>query len=213
MGEGSKRADEPDVQESVDSFRRAGSAVSDGLTDLYDAGQAWVNRRHSFVQFAIGILVWFGANWTYNRVSPPLVRFTVSLIERASSEFSVAFVSVVLESSPVLASVQILTALIAIVVAQNRAQTRKLKDIEDKLTTVTTRPAEATDGGTPKRRPTAAWALGLAIAGGALGFSFGPGGVLAGIYFGLLVGGKLDRRVHERDPQTADPNAGFRTEQ
>lgn len=206
MGEDASRDDDSGVRESVDSFRRAGSAMSNGLGGLYDEGQAWLNRRHSLVQFAIGIFVWFGANWTYNRITPPIIRIAVVLTERVPSRLPIAIIFDVLESSPVLASVQILTALIAIVVAQNRTQTQKLKEIEGEVTNMTNRPTEATDGGTPERRPTAAWAIGLAIAGGSLGFSFGPGGVLAGIYFGLLVGGKLDRRTYERDAPTHDLN-------
>lgn len=205
MGEDSE-PDDAGVRESVDSFRQAGSAMSDGLRGIYDESQAWVNRRHLLVQFAIGILVWFVANWTYNRITPPIVTATVALTERMSSAFPTDFLFGIPDTSPVLASVQILTALLAIVVAQNRMQTQKLKEIEVKVTTMTTSRPETTDGGTPERRPTVAWAVGLAIAGGSIGFSFGPGGVLAGIYFGLLVGGKIDRRGYDRDSPSTNLN-------
>jgi hypothetical protein len=45
--------DDPEVRESVDSFRRAGSAVSDGLGTLYewslgtDFGTSSRDRRHA----------------------------------------------------------------------------------------------------------------------------------------------------------------------
>lgn len=60
---------EAGVHQSVDSFRRVGSAVGDGISGLYYGCQAWVNRRRSLVQFAIGMTIWFGANWTYNRIA------------------------------------------------------------------------------------------------------------------------------------------------
>jgi hypothetical protein len=103
--------------------------------------------------------------------------------------------------------VQILTSLLALVIAQNRPQTRKLKDVEDKLTNMSKGSKEIADGGTRELPPTGSRAVFGTIAGGALGITFGPGGLLAGMLLGFVMGDRRDIRAYERDRHTSDLNA------
>lgn len=99
-----------------------------------------------------------------------------------------------------------------IVVTQNRTQTQKLNTLESKLTTVSSEPAEVTDGGTPVERGPSEWTACGVICGAIVGSWFGPGGVLAGVYLGFWLGGKVDRRTDRHDPLTTDLNPDSRTE-
>lgn len=206
-------SDGPRVRRSVDSFRRAGSAASEGFGMLYEWSRAWFECRHSSIRFSIVVAVWFGGNWMYNRVAPTIVEITLALLRRISSELVLAPIFDALENRPVLASAQILLALLAFIVAQNRKHTRKLKNVEDKLTIMVDKPTRGSDGGTRELPPTGPRAIGGAIAGGAIGVSFGPGGLLAGILLGFIMGDKRDIRAYERDPHTPDLNARSQTEQ
>lgn len=210
---GRDQRDDPDVQESVDAFRRAGTAASNGFRTLYEWSYVWIERRHSLVQFAIGFVVWFGGNWTYNRIAPTLIEITLASLRRMSSGFATSSAFGVLRNRPVLASVQVVMVLLVALIVQNRAQTRKLKSVESKMTTMSNPPTRSTDGGTRERPPTGPRGIGGAVIGAIVGTWFGPGGVLAGIYLGFWIGVKLDYRAHERDPLTPDLNRETRTEQ
>ncbi|WP_135825490.1 hypothetical protein [Halorussus ruber] len=205
--------DDLDVRASVDSFRRAGVAASDGLGRLYEAGRMWLGRRHSLVRFVAATAIWFVGNWTYNRIASPIIGTATKILGQISSELAVTPAVAFLEGNPIFASLQLLVILIAVVVAQNRRHTQKLKDSEDKLTNMTNGSEEITDGGSRKLPPTGPRAIGGLIAGGAIGLSFGPGGVLAGMFLGFAWGDKLDIRAYERNPNTPELNRESNTEQ
>lgn len=160
----------------------------------------WLGRRHSLVQFVAAAIVWFVGNWAYNRIASPAVRFVTAVADRISLGFTVAPVVTFIEGNPGLVFAQVLTVFIAVVVAQNRIQTRNLTGIEDKLTIMTREPRRAADGGSRKLPPTGGRAIGGAIAGGAIGITFGPGGLLAGVLLGFAIGDRRDVRAYERDP-------------
>jgi hypothetical protein len=86
MSEDAGRSDEPYVRESVDSFRRAGMATGDGFRELYGWGRSWFERRHSSVRSAIVVAVWFGENWTYNRVASHIIEVTLLLLRQVTSK-------------------------------------------------------------------------------------------------------------------------------
>lgn len=200
------------IETAVDSFRKAGTAVRDGFKALYVYNRVWLGRRHSLVQFTVASAMWFVGNWTYNRIAPPIIQLITTVADRASSEFAVAPVVALLEGNSVLVFVQFLTVLIAVVVAQNRRHTQKLKKVEDTLTSMSKRPAEVTDGGDKTLPPTGPRAIGGAIAGGAIGISFGPGGLLAGVFLGFAIGDKRDIRAYERDSRSPDLNVESKAE-
>src|SRR6056297_1507977 len=116
--------DDPELEASVDSFRRAGVAETEGCRTAYAWSRAWIDRRHWLVQVGVVSVMWFAGNWTYNRIAPPILRVGTELLDRLSPEFAVTPVVTFFEGTPVLASVQILMALIAVVVGQNRMQTQ-----------------------------------------------------------------------------------------
>lgn len=212
MGDDGDRTDLP-VRASVASFRRAGNAASDGFRALRKGIRTWVERRHSVVQFGFATTFWFAGNWAYNRIALRILALIEEVVERVFFGSATASLVAFLEGNLVLLSVQFLTVLIAIVVGQNRIQTQKLKDIEVKMTTMTKENVEATDGGTRELPPIGGRAIGGTIAGGAIGLSFGPGGVLAGMFLGFAWGDKLDIRAYERDPHTPDLNRESKAEQ
>lgn len=207
--DGDTEPDDPEVRESVDSFRRAGSAVGDGLGTLYEGSRMWLGRRHWVVRFVTASAIWFGGNWTYNRIAPTVIEGVLASLRRLSG-FEIAPLFGAFENRPLLVSAQVLMVLLAVVVAQNRIQTRKLKDIKHKLATMTNDPTEVTDGGPRELPPTGGRAIGGAIAGGAIGLTFGPGGLLAGMFLGFAIGDRRDIRAYRRNPHT--PNADSRTE-
>lgn len=209
----SDQQDGPEVRELVDAFRRAGLAVSEGIRTLYEWSQAWVGRRHSLVQFAVVGTVWFAGNWTYNRVAPFIIDVTMGSIRLISSEIVVAPVLGVLQTHPVLISMQIALILIVVLIVQNQSHTRKLNTVESKLTTMTDSAAKRTDGGPHENPPNGPRGPGGAVIGAIVGSWFGPGGVLAGIYLGFWLGVKLDYRAAKRDPLTPDPNAELQAKQ
>lgn len=200
------------VRASLDSFRRAGTAVSNGFRVFHKGTRAWVERRHSAIQFGFATAFWFAGNWVYNRTAPTVTRLALLAAERVFSGIEAVSIVSLIESNLVLASVQFLSALIAVVVGQNRIQTRRLKNVESILTTMTDGRSEATDGGARELPPVGGRALGGMIAGGAIGLSFGPGGVLAGMFLGFAWGDKLDIRAYERDPHTPDLNPESKAE-
>lgn len=194
----------PRVRESVDAFRRAVMATSDGFRTLYEWSQAWVSRRHSLVQFAVVGTVWFAGNWTYNRIAPQIIEVTTASVRLLSSADVVAPAFGVLQTRPVLASIQAVLILLVVLVVQNRAQTQKLNSVETKVVTMTNSTGKRADGGSRESTPTGPRGPGGAVIGAIIGSWFGPGGILAGIYLGFWIGVKLDYRAHERDPLTPD---------
>ncbi|MFC7081082.1 hypothetical protein [Halorussus caseinilyticus] len=74
---------------------------------------------------------------------------------------------------------------------------------------MTNEPAGVTDGGASELPPTG----GRAIAGGAIGVTFGPGGLLAGILLGFTIGDRRDIRTYERSSHTPDPSDESKADQ
>ena len=216
MTDGDEQTD-PKVRESVDAFRLAVTAVSDGFTTLLGWGRAWLDRRHPVVQFTAATIVWFGANWTYNRIAPEIIGVLQTLLRWVSFEFPVAPALNLLEERPVSVSVLVLPLLLVTVVVQNRVQTRKLKTIESKMTTMSDSMKKSADGGTRELPPIGPRATGGAvigaIVGAFVGIWFGPGSVLAGAFLGFTTGDKWDIRAYEESPLTPDLNTESSTEQ
>lgn len=210
MSEGTER-DDPGIGESVDSFRQAGSAASDGFQKLCGLGRAWFERRHFSVQFVISLVFWFSGNWAYNRIEPTIMSVLRDLLGRVYFEIAVAFPFSIFEERPVFASALVLLALLVTVVIQNRVQTRRLKTIESILTTMSDSTKASTDGGTRELPPTGPRAIGGAIIGAIIGailaIWFGPGSILAGAFLGFTTGDRWDIRAYERNPLTPDLNA------
>jgi hypothetical protein len=156
---------DPKTRKSVDSFRRAGTAVGDGIRTLYESSRVWLGRRHSVARFAVAAAVWFAGNWTHNRIAPSIVRIAKVAADRLSFAFAVGPVVTFFEGNSVLLLAQFLTVLVAAVVARNRIRTQKRTGIENNSTIMATTPRKATDGGSRKLPPTGGRAIGGAIAG------------------------------------------------
>lgn len=203
--------DDHDIRESVNAFRQAGSAVSDGFRILSEWGHNWVERRHLLVQFLLVGTVWFAGNWTYNRIAPPMIAAITTLANQFPSE--IGPVLSFLRGNPVFVSVQIVLLLVVVVATQNQMHTRRLNMIESKSTTMSSEPREVPDGGKSQRDIPSDWTICGVVCGAIIGSWFGPGGVLAGMYLGFWRGSKLDRRVYENDPLTPDLNQKAKPEQ
>ena len=95
---------------------------------------------------------------------------------------------------------QLIFALIAVVLGQTIIQTQKLNQLQSEVATMRESPA-MTDGGDSSegRGTSGGGAIGGAIAGGALGSSYGPGGTVAGILFGAILGDKFEESTMTND--------------
>lgn len=204
--------DDPDVRESVVAFRQAGVAVSDGLRTLYEWSQAWAGRRHTVIQFALATTVWFGGNWTYNRVAPFIIGGVMASIRLVSSSVVAPPMFRILQTRPVLVTVHLVLIFIVVLIVQNQGHTRKLNTMEAKLAIVTNSAAKRTDGGSREGPPNGPRAPGGAVIGAIVGSWFGPGGVLAGIYLGFWIGVKLDYRAQENNELAQKVNTEMRVE-
>lgn len=202
--------DDPAVRASADAFLPAATAASEGFKTLYVWARAWFRRRHSAVRSLVAVSIWFAGNWTYNRIAPTIFETFRSLLRRVSVDGAVAPAFGTLAERPTVASVPVLLVLLVIVVVQNRAQTRKLKSIESKVTTMSESPKTSPNGGTRGLPPTGPRAIGGAIVGAivgaVVGIWLGPGSVPAGMFLGFTIGDRWDIRAYERDPLTPDLN-------
>lgn len=185
--------DDYDVDASIRSFRVAGSRVIEGFEHLYHGSKELIGDQHVVVQAATTVGLWFAGNWVYNRIAPPLV----DSVERAISAFRVESIVVpffaFLGGDFAVSTAQLLGISTGALLGQNRFQTRRLKRIETNVIAMRESDATATDGGSPETEPVGGGGLGGAIAGGSIGLSFGPGGVLAGAYLGYVLGERLTR--------------------
>lgn len=180
-----------DIDESIRSFRRAGAKVIEGVIHLYRGGRDHVSDQHAVVQGAITVGLWFAGNWVYNRTAPLIIELSGHAISNVPTESLLALVSGFLGGNLALSTAQLLGVSTGALLGQNGFQTRKLKRIETKVTGMNETTPPATDGGRPESETVGGGGLGGAIAGGSIGISFGPGGVLAGVYLGYVLGERL----------------------
>lgn len=192
-------AEEYDVAESMRSFRRAVARVIDGLEHLYHGGKKRVADQHAVVQAVLTAGLWFAGNWVYNRIAPPIFDSLASAIASVPTEPMLALIVGLLSGDVVLSRTQLLGGSTGAILAQNQYQIRKLKNMEDSVIAMNGSEQTATDGGSADPELTGGVGIGGALAGASLGLSFGPGGVLAGIYLGYVVEVRLMRRAFSDD--------------
>lgn len=186
--------EEYDVSESLRSFRRAGSKATEGIGHLYHGGKEQLADQHVVVKGVITFGLWFTGNWVYTRIASSFVNVVVHLFSTVPTDSVLAILLGFLGGDAVLSTAHLLGISTGALLGQNRLQTRKLKDIESKLTTMGEKSPAATDGGSQDPEyVSGGGGLGGAIAGVSIGISFGPGGVLAGAYLGYVVGERLTR--------------------
>lgn len=191
---------EYDVDESIRSFRRAWWRVIEGLGHLYHGGKERIADQHAVVQVTLTVGLWFTGNWTYNRVAPPIFDSFASAISHVPIESMLELMVSLLSGDVVLSTTQLLGASTGAILVHNQFQTRRIKRIEDNVIAMNGGHPAATDGGSPGSERTVRGAgLGGALAGASIGLSFGPGGVLAGIYLGYVVEQRLMRRAFSDD--------------
>jgi len=183
--------EEYDFDESIRSFRRAATKVTEGLKHLYHGGKNQLADQHIVVQSAITVGLWFAGNWTYNRIAPQVVDSVAGLFSSVRPTSVLALTLELLGADFAFPATQLSGILLGMLVGQTRLQTRRLKRIETKVTDMGKAGETATDGGSPDPETIGGGGLGGAIAGGFAGASFGPGGVLAGAYLGYVLGERL----------------------
>lgn len=187
--------DEYDVDESIRSFRSAWSRVIEGLGHLYHGGKDRLADHHVAVQGALTAGVWFAGNWAYNRIAPPIIASVVGAISYVPTESMLALIVGLLSGAFVLSTTQLLGGSTGAILVHNHLQTRRLKRVEDNVIAMNGGYSTATDGGSPETEKIGEGvSFGGALAGASIGLSFGPGGVLAGIYLGYVVEKRLMRR-------------------
>lgn len=99
-----------------------------------------------------------------------------------------------------LSTTQLLGVSTGAILVHNQFQTQRVKRIGDNVIAMNGERSTATDGGSPESEQIGGAGLGGAIAGASIGLSFGPGGVLAGIYLGYVVEERLMRRAFSDSP-------------
>lgn len=188
-----------DVAESIRSFRRAVARVIDGLEHLYHGGKDRLADQHVVVQTVLTVGLWFAGNWVYNRIAPPIVDLVIRAISHVPTELMLALVVRLLSGNLVLSTTQLLGASTGAILVHNHFQTRRVKKIENNVIAMSCERSTATDGGRPESENIGGAGIGGALAGASIGLSFGPGGVLAGIYLGYVVEERLMRRQFPED--------------
>lgn len=188
-----------DVTESIRSFRRAWSRVTDGIDHLYHGGKNRLTNQHALVQVTLTAGFWFAGNWVYNRIAPPIFDSLASAASLVPTEPTLALIVGLLSGDVVLSTTQLLGGSTGAILVHNHFQTRRVKRIERDVIAMSKTCSTATDGGRPESKDVGGAGVGGALAGASIGFSFGPGGVLAGIYLGYVVEERLMRRAFPED--------------
>lgn len=191
--------EEYDIDESIRSFRRATSRVIEGLDHLYHGVKNRLADQHAVVQAALTVGLWFAGNWVYNRIAPPIFDSVTRAISHVPTELMLALVVRLLSGNLVLSTTQLLGASTGAILVHNHFQTRRVKRIENNVIAMSGERSTATDGGHPESGNVGGAGIGGALAGASIGLSFGPGGVLAGIYLGYVVEERLMRRKFPED--------------
>lgn len=187
-----------DLSESVDRFRGAGANLSEAIQHLYFGTKNEVKDLHPGFQAGIAVAMWFSGNWVYNRIKTPVLEVITTTADAIPSKSLMSPAFGLAEAIPIPIWVQLLGMLSGVIIAQNRIHTQKLKEIEDRLGTMSDGPPTATDGGTRETQKPSGPGVGGAIAGGFAGASFGPGGVLAGAFLGYLISeGMIDEEADD----------------
>lgn len=178
------------IDESVNSFRSAGSQITDGLEHLWYGLQTTIDDLSIYAKGIVFFGLWFGGNWVYNRISTPLIDATTELLTDVPLGFIIGPVFGLADASAIPYYIQVLGILLGVVITQNRLHTRRLKQVEEQLLRMNSGPTTATDGGTRRasdKRDGGGTGVGGAIAGGFAGATFGPGGALAGAFLGYVI--------------------------
>lgn len=138
---------EYDVVESLRSFRSASVKASEGIKHLYHGGKERLADQHVAVKGAFTFGLWFAGNWVYDRTAPLFVNSVTHVLSAVPIHATVSLVLGFLTGDVVLSTARLLGISTGALLGQNRLQTRKLKDIESKSTTMTGKQPTATDGG------------------------------------------------------------------
>jgi hypothetical protein len=184
-----------DVADGIRSLRRAGSKVIEGGVHLYHGGKDRIEDQHAVVQVTVTAGLWFAGNWVYNRITPVIVELLAYAIYSVPTESVLRLLFGLLTGDLALSTAQLLGLSTSVILGYNKLQTSKLTTIESNVIAMNKTDATATDGG--RSRPeklVSGPGLAGALAGASIGFSFGPGGVLAGIYLGYVVENRLAER-------------------
>lgn len=187
--------DDYDVDESIRSFRRAASRVTEGVAHLYHGGKDRIGDQPTVVQIPLTAGLWFAGNWVYNRIAPPIIDLLTHALTNAPTESTFTLIVGLFTGDLALSTAQLLGLSTSAILGYNKLQTRKLKSIESNVIAMSEVDTTATDGGRPESGKIGSGpGLAGALAGASIGLSFGPGGVLAGIYLGYVVENRLAER-------------------